>query len=154
MSQKIKGYASKFLRLDLTDASLRDWSLDEPTYRAYLGGTGVGSKILYDEVPPEVDWSDPLNRVTIASGPLGGTSVGGSGTISLVTKGALTGGATSVQANGLFGAYMRLSGYDGFNQGLLIKANNSRIISNTFTDTYTAVQLVNSQNHSIINNLS
>ena len=39
--------------------------------------------------------------------------MGGSGTISLVTKGALTGGATSVQANGLFGAYMKLSGYDG-----------------------------------------
>ena len=39
--------------------------------------------------------------------------MGGSGTISIVTKGALTGGATSVQANGLFGAYMKFSGYDG-----------------------------------------
>jgi len=34
-------------------------------------------------------------------------------TQSTVTKGALTGGATSVQANGLFGAYMKFSGYDG-----------------------------------------
>jgi aldehyde:ferredoxin oxidoreductase len=37
----------------------------------------------------------------------------GSGTFSVVTKGALTGGATSSQANGFFGAYLRFSGFDG-----------------------------------------
>jgi aldehyde:ferredoxin oxidoreductase len=50
----------------------------------------------------------------VASGPLGGTIIPGSGTVSLVTKGALTNGATSVQANGRFGAYLKFSGYDGF----------------------------------------
>ncbi|MBC8225345.1 hypothetical protein H8E65_12205, partial [Candidatus Bathyarchaeota archaeon] len=113
MPSEIKGYAGKLLRVDLTEGTLEDWPWDEQAYRSYLGGTGAGAKILYDEVPPDADWSDPVNRVVIASGPLGGTSVGGTGTISLVTKGALTGGATSVQANGLFGAYMRFSGYDG-----------------------------------------
>lgn len=113
MSQGIKGFAGKYLRVDLTGDNLYDWIPDETTYRRYLGGTGMGCKILYDEVSPTVEWSDPVNRMTIASGPLGGTSVGGSGTISIVTKGALTGGATSVQANGLFGAYMKFSGYDG-----------------------------------------
>ena len=113
MPKKLKGFAGKYLRVDLTSGDLVNWPFDESAYRAYLGGTGVGSKILYDEVPPDAEWSDPVNRVTVASGPLGGTSVGGSGTVSLVTKGALTGGATSVQANGLLGAYMRFSGYDG-----------------------------------------
>ena len=64
-------------------------------------------------MPPQIDWSDPENRLILASGPLGGTRVGGSGTFSLVTKGALTNGATAVQANGLFGAYIKFSGYDG-----------------------------------------
>ena len=109
----MKGYAGRFLRVDMTDGELSDVTFDEATLRKYLGGTGIGAKILYEEVPPESEWSDPVNRVSIASGPLGGTSVGGSGTMSLVTKGALTGGSTSVQANGLFGAYMRFSGYDG-----------------------------------------
>jgi aldehyde:ferredoxin oxidoreductase len=109
----VKGFAGKYLSVDLTEGSLEDRVFDKATLRMYLGGTGIGSKILYEEVPPDADWSDPVNRVTIASGPLGGTSVGGSGTISVVTKGALTGGATSVQANGLFGAYMKFSGYDG-----------------------------------------
>ena len=113
MPQKHKGFNGKYLRVDLSEGKTLDWHWDEQCLRAYLGGTGVGAKVLYDEVPPDSDWSSPENKMTIASGPLGGTSVGGSGTISIVTKGALTNGATSVQANGLFGAYMRFSGYDG-----------------------------------------
>jgi aldehyde:ferredoxin oxidoreductase len=113
MSAEVKGYAGKMLRIDLSEGKTWDWVPEEETLRMYLGGTGMGAKILYDEVPPDADWSDPVNRMTIASGPLGGTSVGGTGTISIVTKGALTGGATSVQANGLMGAYMKFSGYDG-----------------------------------------
>jgi aldehyde:ferredoxin oxidoreductase len=109
----MKGFAGRLLRVDLTDGGMHDEVYDEETLRKYLGGVGIGSKILYDEVPPGSDWSDPANRVIVASGPLGGTAVNGSGTITIVTKGALTGGATSVQANGLFGAYMRFSGYDG-----------------------------------------
>lgn len=79
----------------------------------YVGGSGIGVKILYDEVPPNIEWSDPANKLIISSGPLGGTSFPGTGTLSFVTKGALTNGVATSQANGLFGAYLRLSGYDG-----------------------------------------
>jgi len=113
LAGKLKGYAGRFLDVDLTGATLSDRVFDEETLRLYLGGTGIGAKLLYEEVPRDAAWNDPRNTVSIASGPLGGTAVGGSGTISIVTKGALTGGATSVQANGLIGAYMRFSGYDG-----------------------------------------
>lgn len=109
----INGYTGKFLRVDLTLEHVSQISFKEAILRQYLGGTGIGVKILYDEVPPTASWSDPVNRITIASGPLGGTIIPGSGTISLVTKGALTDGATSVQANGRFGAYLRFSGFDG-----------------------------------------
>lgn len=111
---RVKGFAGKYLSVDLTEESLEDRVFDEETLRRFLGGTGIGSMILYDEVPPTSEWLDPVNRIIIASGPLNGTSIGGSGTISIVTKGALTGGAASVQANGYFGAYVKLSGYDGF----------------------------------------
>ena len=109
----VKGYAGKYLRVKLSDGSLVDEVYDEATLRRHLGGTGIGAKVLYEEAPRDIEFSDPRNVAVIASGPLGGTAVGGSGTISVVTKGALTGGATSVQANGLFGAYMKFSGYDG-----------------------------------------
>lgn len=107
------GYAGKFLRVDLTHEHISDVIFNEETLRKYIGGTGIGVKILYDEVPPRIRWSNPANRLILSSGPLGGTRIGGSGTFSLVTKGALTNGATSVQANGLFGAYIKFSGFDG-----------------------------------------
>ena len=104
---------SKYMRVDLTSNRIWSEGLDEETYRTYVGGTGYGAKVLYDEVPSGVEWSSPENRLIIASGPLGGTRVNGSGTVSVVTKGPLTNGATSSQANGFLGAYMRFNGYDG-----------------------------------------
>jgi len=110
---KLYGYAGKLLRVDLTSEQITDEKLDEETARKYIGGTGIGAKYLYDEVPAGVEWSDEGNRIIMASGPLGGTTVGGSGTFSAVTKGPLTNGAVAVQANGFLGAFLRFCGYDG-----------------------------------------
>ncbi|MFC1985033.1 aldehyde ferredoxin oxidoreductase family protein [Chloroflexota bacterium] len=110
---KLYGYAGKLLRVDLTNEQTVDERLDEETARKYIGGTGLGAKYLYEEVPAGVEWSDEGNRLIIATGPLGGTAVGGSGTFSVVTKGALTNGAVASQANGFFGAFLKFSGYDG-----------------------------------------
>ncbi|MBI4281937.1 MAG: hypothetical protein HY672_00400 [Chloroflexi bacterium] len=112
MASTIKGYAGKLLRVDMTTQRVWDEPLDEATLRAYIGGTGLGIKILYNEVAPGVQWSDPDNRLILATGPLGGTSIGGSGTFSVITKGALTGGATATQANGFLGAFLRFCGYE------------------------------------------
>jgi len=90
-----QGYAGKLLRVDLSTGQMRDEVVDPATMRKFVGGTGLGAKILYDEVPPGVEWNDPRNRFIVGSGPLGGTRVMGSGTISIVTKGPLTNGATS-----------------------------------------------------------
>lgn len=110
---KLYGYAGKLLRVDLTSERVTDVELDEETVRKYVGGTGLGAKYLYDEVPAGVSWSDEANRLIMLSGPLGGTAVGGSGTFSVVTKGALSEGASATQTNGFFGAFLRFSGYDG-----------------------------------------
>ena len=107
-----KGYAGRLLRVDLSTGQMSDEAVDPATMRKFVGGTGLGAKILYDEVPPGVEWNDPRNRFIVGSGPLGGTRVMGSGTISIVTKGPLTNGATSTQANGYLGAYLRFNGYD------------------------------------------
>ena len=107
------GYAGKLLRVDLTSEQITEEIIDEETARKYIGGTGIGANYLYKEVPAGVEWSDEANRMIIATGPLGGTTVGGSGTISVVTKGALTNGAVASQTNGFFGAFLKFAGYDG-----------------------------------------
>jgi len=111
--EQLYGYAGKILRVDLTRGKITEEALDEETARKYVGGTGLGAKVLYEEVPAGVDWSDEGNRLVLASGPLGGTTVGGSGTVSVVTKGALSNGAVASQANGFFGAFLKFSGFDG-----------------------------------------
>jgi aldehyde:ferredoxin oxidoreductase len=101
------------LRVDLNKGETTADVLDEAFLRKYVGGATLGIKMLYDEVPPGVEWSDPENRLILGSGPLGGTRIGGSGAIAVVTKGALTNGVASTQANGFFGAFLRFAGYDG-----------------------------------------
>jgi aldehyde:ferredoxin oxidoreductase len=109
----VGGYAGKILRVDLSSDRFTVERTNELTLKSYIGGSGIGVKFLHDEVLPDVKWSDPRNRLMLFSGPLGGTRVPGSGTFSVVTKGALTNGATTTQANGFFGAYLKFSGFDG-----------------------------------------
>lgn len=112
-AHQIYGYAGKIIRVNLTKGESTIELLDEGFLRKYIGGATLGIKFLYDEVSPGTEWSDPENRLFLGSGPLGGTRVGGSGAIAVVTKGALTNGVASTQANGFFGAFLRFSGFDG-----------------------------------------
>src|SRR3970282_920399 len=112
MSVTVPGYAGKILRVGL--GAERTWTQDlsPEECRFWVGGAGLGAKILYDEVPPEVGWAHPDNRLIMATGPLAGLPVWGTGGLTVITRGALTGGATSTQANGFFGAALKYSGYD------------------------------------------
>jgi aldehyde:ferredoxin oxidoreductase len=109
----IGGYMGKILRVDLTSERLSEESPDIETLRKYIGGTGLGTKYLYEEVPPGVKWSDAENRIMFMTGPLSGTRIGGSGIFSVISKGPMTGFAGTTQANGYFAAYLKFSGYDG-----------------------------------------
>jgi aldehyde:ferredoxin oxidoreductase len=110
---KLYGYFGRLLKVDLGKKEIESVSIDADTLRNYVGGAALGIRYIYDNVPPETAWSDPENLLFLGSGPLGGTRIGGSGAIAVVTKGALTNGMASSQANGFFGAYLRFSGYDG-----------------------------------------
>jgi len=109
---RIPGYAGQGLRIDLGGPTVNIDSETPAVLRQLLGGTGLGARVIYEEVPGEVMWSDPENRLILASGPLTATKVRGSSTLSVVTKGALTNGATSTQTNGYFAAYLKQAGFD------------------------------------------
>jgi len=114
MSQAIgEGYAAQILRVDLSTRETAVEEIGEATLRKHVGGCALGARYVYDEVPPGIEFSDPRNRLLILTGPLGGTSVAGSGGITVCAKGALTGGAASTQGQGVFGAFLRLSGLMG-----------------------------------------
>lgn len=110
---KKNDYTLTILRVDLSTERVTKEVIDGDVTRKFVGGTGLGSKFLYEEVPAGVQWSDADNRLMFFAGPLTGTAVGGSGTFSIITKGPCTNMAGASQANGFFGAFMRLSGVDG-----------------------------------------
>ena len=112
MATKLWGYMGKILRVDLTSGLIGEEPLEAEMAEKYLGGTGFGVEYLYREVAPGVEWDDPRNRIIMASGPIGGVQLSGSGTLSLVTKGPMTNLGVSTQANGFWGAFLKFAGYD------------------------------------------
>ncbi len=121
-SAQLPGYMGKILRVDLTHGTTAVEDLDPSVAERYLGGSGFGAHILAREVPAGIEWNDPENRLIVASGPLGGTSISGTGTFSLVTKGPMTNLAVTTQANGFLGAYLRFAGFDA----LIIQGRSPR----------------------------
>jgi aldehyde:ferredoxin oxidoreductase len=114
MTEKVTGgYMGKILRVNLSNEKISVERLDNATRRKYVGGTGMGAKYLYEEVPPGVEWDDAENRMMFFSGPFNGTKVNGAGAFSLVTKGPMTNLAVATQANGYLGAFLKFAGLDG-----------------------------------------
>lgn len=111
--RRIGGYAGKILRVDLSSERISTECLDQEMLRKYIGGTALGACYLYEEVPPDVEWYDPENRIMFFTGPLSGTRIGGSGIFSVISKGPATELAGTSQANGFFAAFLKFSGFDG-----------------------------------------
>jgi len=106
------GYTGKVLRINLSDRTSGSEETDPKMIEQYMGGAGFGAKILNDENPDNIHWSDPENRMIIANGPLTGSPFRSSANICIVTKSPMTHTAVSSQANGYAGAWLKSCGYD------------------------------------------
>ena len=73
------GWAGTILRVNLTTGELVKEPLSRDFAKKYIGGSGMGVRILYDEVGPEVDPLGPENVIIIGQGPLSGTGAPSSG---------------------------------------------------------------------------
>src|SRR6056297_3571044 len=107
-----KIYEYKVLRVDLTNEEIKTEKIVGDDVKNYLGGRGLASKILYDEIDPKVDPLSPENKLIYATGLLTGTAASTGGRYMVVTKGPLTGTIASSNSGGFFGAEMRFSGND------------------------------------------
>lgn len=108
----MKGYVGKILRVDLTSSSSESQVLDERMARKYLGGRGLGTKILYDEQPAGIDAFSPENIIVFATGPLTGTKTPSSGRHFVISKSPATGGISFTSSGGTWGVELKKAGYD------------------------------------------
>jgi aldehyde:ferredoxin oxidoreductase len=77
-----------------------------------VGGSGIGGRILYEEVPPWVGALDPQNLLIFSTGPATGTNLPIAGRHTVVTKSPLTGYFGDASGGGFWGANLKFSGYD------------------------------------------
>ena len=108
----MKGYVEKVLRVDLTHRTIKKESLDEKLIRHFVGGRGLNSKILYDEVKPGIDPLGSDNKIIISAGPCNGTIVPGSCRFTVTSKSPMTGILGDSNAGGFFGVELKYAGYD------------------------------------------
>ncbi len=105
------GYMNRYISVDLESAATSTGDLDPGLAEDFVGGKGLGLKLLYD-MAPEVDPFSPDNPLIFVTGPLTGTLVQTSARSALVTKSPLTNGFLDTHVGGHFGPMLKRTGYD------------------------------------------
>ena len=112
LSSVPNGYSKRILRVDLSRKLCSNEQLSREMSEKYIGGYGIGGKILYDEVPPWVGSLDPANRLIFATGPITASNAPIAGRHSVITKSPLTGYFGDANSGGFWGAELKMAGYD------------------------------------------
>jgi aldehyde:ferredoxin oxidoreductase len=106
------GFMGKILWVDLTRKELKEEPLDEKMGRDFLGGYGLGARILFSRQKAGVDPLGPGAILGITTGVLTGTDALGGSRYIMVGKSPLTGGWGDANSGGSVGPYLRFAGYD------------------------------------------
>jgi len=111
----IGGYAGKLLPVDLTAGRCETSPLpDESILRQYIGGIGLGMRLLLDEAPAGVKATDPEAPLLLMTGPLTGTAAPSSSNLAVVSFNFNTPFAVATgHSHGFWAAYLKHAGYDG-----------------------------------------
>lgn len=106
------GWMGKILDIDLSTGSIKNYPLDTKMAHLFLGGRGLGARLLWDLVGPEVEPLSPGNVLIFVSGPLTGTGYQTSNRFSVSTKSPLTGTILDANSGGYWGMQFKKTGYD------------------------------------------
>ncbi|MEE8385727.1 MAG: aldehyde ferredoxin oxidoreductase N-terminal domain-containing protein, partial [Dehalococcoidia bacterium] len=109
LNQAING---KILNVDLSSGALEPESLPEEMYRRYIGGYGLGARLLFDRIPHGTDALGPDNVLGLMPGLLTGTPLFGM-RFQAVAKTPKNGGWGDANCGGDFGPFLKQAGWDG-----------------------------------------
>ena len=105
------GWVGKILKVDLSSGAITT-EPTEPYIDDYLGGRGLGVRLIYDNYRPGTDAFDPSNPLIFSMGPLTGTALSGSGRVDVTALSPMS----QLRAKSNFGAYwgpeVKVAGYD------------------------------------------
>ena len=106
------GWAGKILDIDLSNHAIQTLPLDTEMARLFLGGRGLGARLLWDLVGPEVEPLSENNALIFATGPLTASGAQTSNRFTVSTKSPLTGTVLDANGGGWWGMQFKRTGYD------------------------------------------
>ena len=110
---ELNGYVGKMLRLDLSNSKVHVEDLNEEWAQQFIGGSGLGTKFLYEMTDEKTNPLGPENVLIFMTGPFTGTSVPLSGRHAVVSRSPLTGIFGESDVGGTWGANLKRAGFDG-----------------------------------------
>ncbi|MGH7798387.1 MAG: aldehyde ferredoxin oxidoreductase family protein [Candidatus Binatia bacterium] len=106
------GFHGRLLHIDLTRGDHAWQDIEEARLRAFLGGIGLGTSLLFDLAPAGVDPFSPANPLIFASAPLVGTGLTTTAKYAVVTKSPLTGFIADSLSSSFFALQLKAAGMD------------------------------------------
>ncbi|MEW5920133.1 MAG: aldehyde ferredoxin oxidoreductase family protein [Bacillota bacterium] len=106
------GYTGKYLDIDLQNGTVKVLPLDKEMTVKYVGGGGFNAKILWDQLPAEVDPLAPENILIISTGPMTGTLAPTGNSWYVGFKSPATGIYGEGRGGGYWGPELKFAGYD------------------------------------------
>jgi len=103
----------KLLEVNLTNNTISRRKLKEKTLKNYLSGSGLATKLLYDELQTNLSPLHPDSPLLFFSGLLTGTSIPTASKLSVCAKSPLTGNWNEATVGGKLGAELKFCGYEG-----------------------------------------
>lgn len=106
------GWAGKILKVNFTTGQIS--TVDTMRYKDYIGGMGLGYKIIYDEVPLDTHPHDEASKVVVATGPLTATGIPCSGRTNITCLSSWSKGFSVVDGHmgGHIAHAIKYAGYD------------------------------------------
>jgi len=106
------GYMGKLIRAKLSEGKIEIEDLNMGDAEAYIGGVGLGTKMIYDEVPPSADPLGPENKIAFLTGPVTATKFPTTGRYEVCTKSPLTGIWADASSAGYWAVDFKKAGFD------------------------------------------
>ena len=108
----IGGYMGTILKINLSTKEVKKEKLDQELAKKYIGGSGMGAKLLFDMVDENTDPLGPENPLIFINGPFAGTNIPTSGRHAVATRSPLTGIWAEGDVGGTWGMNFKKAGYD------------------------------------------
>jgi aldehyde:ferredoxin oxidoreductase len=106
------GYSGTVLRVDLKTKEIVKKSIDPQLIKSFIGGRGINSWLLYQNVLPKEIPFHPQNPLIFGVGPLTGTMLPAASRFTVTARSPLTYGQGDANAGGHFGPELKFSGHD------------------------------------------